>query len=76
MSDHYDLDKVLQRHHELIIPVRGRDFKLWRVAPNTFVCRIDYESKRYTNCTFDDIKADLDNWRPGDWVPCQCQKLP
>jgi len=71
MSDYYDLDKVLQRHHELIVCVRGREFKLWRVAPNAFVCRIDYESKRYTNCTFDEIKADLENYRPGGWVPCQ-----
>lgn len=71
LSDHYDLDKVLQRHSELIVPVRGREFRLWRIAPDTFICRTDHESKRYTDCTLDEIKLDLEDYRPGGWVPCQ-----
>ena len=68
MSEYSDLDSMLQRYHELIIPVRGREFKLWRLMPGVAMCRTDHESKRYTNCTLDEIMADLENYRPGSWT--------
>ncbi len=69
MSEPYELEELLRRVPELIVTVRGRDFKLWRLSPGVVMCRTDHESKRYTGCTLDEIKLDLEDYRPGSWTP-------
>lgn len=71
MMDHYEIDVLLQRVPELVVPIRGIDFMLRRESPGVVRAHIDHEYKRYEGMTLDEIKLDLELWRPGSWVPIQ-----
>lgn len=67
MTEHYDIDQVLQRVPELVVMVRGQDFHLWRDGPRVVRAHIDHEYKVYQGKTLDEIKLDLEDYRPGSW---------
>lgn len=69
MTDHYDIDQLLQRVPELVVTVRGSDFHLWRESPGVVRCHIDHEYKRFVNMDLDEIKRALEDYRVGDWTP-------
>jgi hypothetical protein len=69
VSEQYNIDAVLTRQRELIVPVRGHDFILYREFDGAVICRIGHERKRFVGCTLDEIKADLEEWREGRWIP-------
>lgn len=69
MSEAYNISEVLKRHHNLIVTVRGHDFELYREFDGAVICRTGQERKRFVGCTLDEIKTDLEEWRPGSWIP-------
>lgn len=71
MSDPYDIDAVLQRVPELVVNVRGREFHLWRDGHRIVRAHVDHEYKVYAGKTLDEIKLDLEEYRPGLWIPIQ-----
>ena len=69
MSEAYNISEVLKRHHSLIVTVRGHEFELYSEFDGAVMCRIGHERKRFVGCTLDEIKADLEEWREGRWIP-------
>jgi len=64
----FDLDTVLRFEPEVIVSVRGSDFRLWREWDGSIACRTDHESKRFETHDLNEIKADLELYTPGAWT--------
>lgn len=64
-----DLDFVLRYEQEVIVPVRGRDFLLWRDYDGAIKARTNHETHRFVGMTPEEIWRELDDYRPGSWTP-------